>query len=723
MVFRFKIATTLSFLVCLTGLLSQPTAVAVIPNSDDPDAYTEKQYRQELLAYNKQTMSGAYLEVGKRDPRWDDLVVELLDAQAAVFTNHEAHNTDVVATTADYKRMREISRQLQDMGCEDPLVLYTSMRQMMPKDEGYLEAARRAYDALMDSRYPTIRKHGAAVWLYQQLEEKEHNEEAVKVLDTITDLYIEVITEDALKANESRHLFHLLTPVLDDLPRPIWKEIAERVNHSDSPNRWLIDVINGNYHIKAAWDERGGGWANEVTPDGWDGFREHLYLAEMFLARAWKAEPSLPEAPTLMIEVAMGRQTGEERLWFERAAKAQFDYYPAYPQYLWSIRPRWGGSHMLMHSFAVECLNTERFDTYVPCMFYDTMEDIAEDAEGYGFWERAGVYEQFLRFFEGRKHEPNPSDGEAWWDSMKAAVAWRVGRYEDAARWIEAAGENLHTRAFTYFDGDAVLAPSEISARLGEHRDLIDQATGLWNQTRYQQVTELLDKALKGMPADDPVRPYLQKQAARAQWTQGQADGGWINLLNRTDLGGWEIDRGTWTVDDQGRITGQSAEEGLVLRCRHTFGYRFEIRGTITFLGEEDVQWHNGGVLLSHWKSGNNRYHRDVLLYRNRDLAVAMRHFYYDQDAYPVELGDTNTFHIQMWDDHVRLSVNDQLVYGNRKMYRELWDEIHPFALGGNCHQEGARIRYDTLEVKPTYARPAWIDGPDQHGNEPQAAD
>ena len=48
---------------------------AAIPNSDNPDAYTEKQYRQDLLAYNKRTMSEAYLQVGDRDPKWDDLMI------------------------------------------------------------------------------------------------------------------------------------------------------------------------------------------------------------------------------------------------------------------------------------------------------------------------------------------------------------------------------------------------------------------------------------------------------------------------------------------------------------------------------------------------------------------------------------------------------------------------------------------------------------------------
>jgi len=62
-----------------------------------------------------------------------------------------------------------------------------------------------------------------------------------------------------------------------------------------------------------------------------------------------------------MIAVAMAGEAEPSetpRVWFDRAVAAQFDYYEAYSSLLWSLRPRWLGSHEEMYDFGLECLAT-----------------------------------------------------------------------------------------------------------------------------------------------------------------------------------------------------------------------------------------------------------------------------------------------------------------------------------------------------------------------------
>ncbi len=48
-------------------------------------------------------------------------------------------------------------------------------------------------------------------------------------------------------------------------------------------------------------DARGGGYANTVTKEGWQGFSEHLAQARSDLTDAWNLHPDFPLAPCRMI--------------------------------------------------------------------------------------------------------------------------------------------------------------------------------------------------------------------------------------------------------------------------------------------------------------------------------------------------------------------------------------------------------------------------------------
>src|SRR5262249_4269138 len=149
-----------------------------------------------------------------------------------------------------------------------------------------------------------------------------------------------------------------------------------------------------------AWQARGGGWASTVTPQGWAGFKEHLEKAAQHFSEAYKLGPQYPEAAAEMITVAMagGAPDGETpRLWFDRAVKAQLDYLKAYQNYLFSLMPRWGGTHEQMYMFGRECLQTNRFDTFVPYEMLSAFESIYSDIGGdFDLFKSPGVYEDLI---------------------------------------------------------------------------------------------------------------------------------------------------------------------------------------------------------------------------------------------------------------------------------------------------------------------------------------
>src|SRR5262249_4129202 len=136
-----------------------------------------------------------------------------------------------------------------------------------------------------------------------------------------------------LSAGDRRLLLHYNWQELEAAPREEQESFLNLLSKEADPDPWIKDMIAGRIEIKLAWDSRGGGWANTVTEQGWKGFFAHLTLARDCLVRAWKLDPSLPEAPSDMITVCMGagERLGEDATdWFQRALDAQVDYVGAY---------------------------------------------------------------------------------------------------------------------------------------------------------------------------------------------------------------------------------------------------------------------------------------------------------------------------------------------------------------------------------------------------------
>ena len=60
------------------------------PGPDNPKAYTEHDYRQQLLEFNHRTIVDAYQQVGHHDPKWDDAAKKFLEAMAVELSDGDA---------------------------------------------------------------------------------------------------------------------------------------------------------------------------------------------------------------------------------------------------------------------------------------------------------------------------------------------------------------------------------------------------------------------------------------------------------------------------------------------------------------------------------------------------------------------------------------------------------------------------------------------------------
>lgn len=78
-----------------------------------------------------------------------------------------------------------------------------------------------------------------------------------------------------------------------------------------------------------AWDARGGGFADTVTPEGWKQFAERLKIAEKLLTTAYERNPADTAAAVEILSIELGQGQGRDVMekWFKRAIDADPAHY------------------------------------------------------------------------------------------------------------------------------------------------------------------------------------------------------------------------------------------------------------------------------------------------------------------------------------------------------------------------------------------------------------
>lgn len=340
------------------------------------DLPTARDVENVRRAWNRSRLTLAYEEFGRRDPSWDDAAVNFLDREGRL-ENEQEPAEEMVA--AGFK--------LIDLGCDDPLVAFALARQLSRLTR-YSEAvpfALHAVSMFEDLKYPWRASRAAPALLSQLYAREPVNQSGVAYALTQRALAETVEAAQApLAGDERRALFLELRDDLGEKGLLAGQEPALLRLLADSGNcdPWIVHMLLSEYLEKKAWHARGSGSANTVTDQGFLIYNQLMSQMQAHSVAAWKARPAYPEAAVQMIMGVRGLApvAGETpRFWFDQAVAAQIDAQRAHHDMLWTLRPRWEGSHAQMLQFGVECLRTGRFDTDVPGMIFGAIQGIVEE--------------------------------------------------------------------------------------------------------------------------------------------------------------------------------------------------------------------------------------------------------------------------------------------------------------------------------------------------------
>src|SRR4051812_46660064 len=109
-------------LISLLSMHARVSAQATAPSTQSTS--TQHDYLKSLHAFNLRTTVGAYKEVGKRDPKWDDDAIKFLEATALYFTGAGTIPIYEIPGSLEADQLLELASAARKKGCTDPFVKY-----------------------------------------------------------------------------------------------------------------------------------------------------------------------------------------------------------------------------------------------------------------------------------------------------------------------------------------------------------------------------------------------------------------------------------------------------------------------------------------------------------------------------------------------------------------------------------------------------------------------
>jgi hypothetical protein len=472
--------------------------------------------------------------------------------------------------------------------------------------------------------------------------------------------------------------------------------------------RWLALVLEGEFQIKQAWKARGSGYANTVTQEGWKSFHEHLVQARECFTRAWELRPDLPLAPDQMMTVALGDSgLAEMRLWFDRTLVAQIDYPHAWSEMRWGLRPRWYGDLDSMLALGVTAVNTRRFDTDAPRVFFDVVSDLEAELElphGQHIYGREDIWPHLQEMYEGYIAAPSQAATHDGWRRTYSVVAYLAGKYDVARKQLEAINWQMRDWNRSGWGTDLSLMPLEVAARTGSLSRQIDEAESRRVRGDIAEALQLYTGLKTATNADERTREFIRDRLATLELEKRLRAGEWVDFMPPdTNFTGWCVARGKCKRLPDGTLEVQSDATGHMLYSRVPMGKDFEVKGQFEAVSSSTRAFQGGLVIgipePDSWGWDAFRVKRND---DEGDIACFAQGWTKHQIYGPAKLNsNTNSFQFRFQAGKVSASVNGREIFKEVEP-RDNWyfstNEIH-LGFGAFNDMNDTVIRYGHIQI------------------------
>lgn len=579
-----------------------PVAGRFLPRIREAEAAIAAR-RQERKANSRPIGRG--LPVPEGAATWDTVVAEFREFRMRELEIYRTRTTDTGAARAageafleaylrqqgerviariDYPALRDLGNRALAAGSHDPMVrtYHAIAQRQCGMDRKICRATwNDVLRELQGTGYPKVVPYYAALDLWRTSFDNPEQRQKAGLQAILT--VLQWLQEESRDPRWRRSVCERIWGLWRELSSTEKQWLATGCFLEPGIDPYIAHALAGTLYVDLAWQRRGSGWAVDVKPEQWEGFEKHLKSAAQHLQYAWNLHPELPYAPERMIPIAMANGPTEEDayFWFLRTIEARFDDPAVYDSFAYSLTERWGGRRQWLYDFAADCLDTRRFDTYVPYAAMQTLllvrsselgegKRLADDADA------VRLADQFL-LARNRYREEHPDQRLFEADGQSRAevilVLQECGLEVECGPYLDEAGEKLdwnrlrrgsrpgrylvsRSRAITPDNKDTLLA---FDKKLRGRFD--DSVTAAALEELAVEARQLRETARTGAASSAPG--YFDHVDEILRQRQAFLAGEWVSIPVDAGLTGSEPYADEWSV-----TPGTEAGSGLTLSGR-----------------------------------------------------------------------------------------------------------------------------------------------------------
>lgn len=499
--------------------------------------------------------------------------------------------------------------ELEKSNVDDPLVLWATAWAAWEWREGYMDALARlnkaaGHKALKD--YPAvlllmIRKLIHDIEDDRNDDEPRYQEEYYKAgMKAANDPASYADGDDEIQWHDTRHVFYRRYLAKH-------REEMEKLIQTPRFTPWLREMMQGQLHSSLGWESRGGGYANTVTDEGWKGFAQQMPQAAKHFRKAWELRQDRADPAAYMVDLLKAgfAEPGETmRLWFDRSIAAQFDATAAYYDYVWALRPRWGGSVDAMRSLLLACALTDRPDTAVAEVTLKLVDFIKSDSlakDDRDVLQTPVIKEAVLHTVRRLAEEPSRTWERPWRLADLGVYAWKAAEYtlaDDILRQVPAPFPRQTRRKLNLAGNETEVRGLSALHAIGMEQEwqAAADAYSAKNVTESLLLCQDIAARFQGAPPS-----LLLELMAACKFERAFATGEWVEMRAFPDMAEWHHLSGRWSGLQDGtlQVTGHDAQGVLLHNGR--VGCDFELRGDYSVEGRNP--YHGLGIMLGYHRS------------------------------------------------------------------------------------------------------------------------
>ena len=303
---------------------------------------------------------------------------------------------------------------------------------------------------------------------------------------------------------------------------------------------------------RAAWKARGGGWARDVTSEGWEGYRKSGDACRAAFGEAMALKP-YPEPVYCFIPLG---PFGDDI--FTSATLAQLDFPNLYREYLWyTCFPRWGGSHGKMKVFAERCYATKRHDSMVPFFYAETILRMVADGGAEGglqayFTAHPDELDKILEVTLPQKNSPHATEPIRKYAGAYATLAYCLkGDWEKAGETFRSFGHaTFPDGIWKYIDNFSNwwMIWDGIS---GPNRKEMQALQRIFAEGDYRRFLKATDEACAALALSEKERAYAATMKVAAKMKSTFLDGEPVRAAFPANKLMWLTYGGAWRLNGE----------------------------------------------------------------------------------------------------------------------------------------------------------------------------